>query len=90
VVKDKSDEIQKDINVRIYPNPTNGIINLDIDGRIINPAISITDLSGKEVYKERINITGQRSIDISFLKKGFYIVRVKDDKSFTSKKIVVY
>lgn len=89
-VKDKSDEIQKDINVRIYPNPTNGIINLDIDGRIINPAISITDLSGKEVYKERINITGQRSIDISFLKKGFYIVRVKDDKSFTSKKIVVY
>lgn len=84
----KSGDIKEDINFRIYPNPTSGIINFDTDDQICNPLISIIDLTGKEVYKGEINSGLQSKIDVSYLKKGFYLVRLQFDRNVISQKII--
>jgi hypothetical protein len=58
---------------KLYPNPTNGIVNVsNIDNL---KAISILDVRGK-VYPININ----NSIDVSFLNSGVYFMRFETSK----------
>ena len=67
----------------VFPNPSNGMINLDID-EIEIQSVNITDLTGKTVFLNRE--TQQNRIDISELKSGIYFVTVKTiNGRFTTK-----
>lgn len=59
-------------DLKVYPNPTNDIINIDNNGEISQ--ISITDLLGKIVFQTQENIS---KIDLSFLKTGVYIAKIE-------------
>jgi len=65
-------------SVAIYPNPNEGIFTVEYEGEIIVD-ISIIDITGKEVYNNTMNKTSQ--INISYLHKGLYFVRLLDDSS---------
>lgn len=71
-------DITKDISLNIYPNPSNGIINLNYSfSSPENLTIEIYNSSGALVYNER-NITAQsgtKSIDMSNFSNGLYHVR---------------
>lgn len=71
----------------VYPNPTNGRINIDLKG---HPAVSITvyDISGKEVYfSNTVSQAGRMSLDLG--KRGIYFVKlVTANESFINKIIV--
>lgn len=62
----------------IYPNPSNGVIN--IIQKNFNPGIriEIVSTSGQIVYYTRIGGITDCAIDLSFLPKGMYIVRAID------------
>ncbi len=61
-------------NIRIYPNPTTGIVNINSKrNRIKN--VSITNISKQMVYKKTVN-GFDITIDISNLPKGIYFVNV--------------
>lgn len=61
--------------LNIYPNPTNGIINIQIpDGK--NALYSIFDLQGKILLSGKIE---SRNIDISSLANGMYFVKISFD-----------
>lgn len=62
----------------IYPNPTRGIVT--VEG---NTTITIIDIQGRVVATEKVE--GLKSIDISSLPKGVYVVR---DNYGATKKIV--
>tara|TARA_B100000902_G_C27302837_1_gene913798 strand:+ start:104 stop:1003 length:900 start_codon:yes stop_codon:yes gene_type:complete len=62
---------KEDVQTRIFPNPANSIINLEIND-ISN--VEIYDLLGKKI-KEKNNIQGSFIINVSDINKGvFYIV----------------
>lgn len=58
----------------MYPNPTADFITfkINIEERM---NVSITDLSGKEVYTGWVNPT--KMVDVSFLDNGIYVVELK-------------
>ncbi len=64
----------------IYPNPAGSILNFETEGLINNPVkIKIFDLSGKKL----LQFDNQKSIDVSNLIPGSYILMVSDhDKMF--------
>lgn len=65
-VKDKTNLIN------IYPNPANSILNFKpIDDKIYN--ISIHNIQGKIVY---CNVGELKGIDITYLDKGMYFVKI--------------
>ena len=71
--------------VNIYPNPTNGIVN--IEGENINK-IEVYNISGKKII-ETININNLTSIDISDHQNGIYFIHITSDNGVLVKKIVL-
>ncbi|TVQ89572.1 MAG: T9SS C-terminal target domain-containing protein [Bacteroidetes bacterium] len=75
------DEFTDDQMMHIFPNPNSGIFTLDLNlnrgERMLN--IMVYDISGKLVYqseKPARNKNFNSELDLSFLKKGVYFIRV--------------
>ena len=67
--------------VKIYPNPTTGIIN--IEGNNINK-VDVIDANGSIIISKN-----PRKIDLTKLKKGIYFIRITTDTSVTLEKIIL-
>lgn len=74
------DELEQDHEVKIFPNPTNGICTIEVSGDVNNDAnLIIYDLMGRPVHTEKMNATqtfADAYLDLSFLTKGKYIVKI--------------
>ena len=60
--------------IKIYPNPTNNIINIEGLNKNENKTIQIFDVQGKLVITKTIIEKG--TIDLSELNKGVYVIKV--------------
>lgn len=79
--------ITENINAfSIYPNPTNGIVNILSNGNELSE-LTVKDITGKIVLVK--NFQSIISINLDNYGKGVYIVDVKNNLGFTSKKISV-
>ncbi|MEI6433850.1 MAG: T9SS type A sorting domain-containing protein [Bacteroidota bacterium] len=74
------DEVGK-IGVMIYPNPVKDQLNIVTNGTIRN--ISITDFSGKTIFKGI-----SQCVDISALNKGVYFVKVETAQGISNTKFI--
>jgi hypothetical protein len=61
--------------IKLYPNPTNGIINYE-SNNIEILKIQVTDLTGK-VILEKSNLEVSGYINISSLNQGVYLINIK-------------
>ena len=79
-------------NISVYPNPTNGIISIDMMN--VDPSyydITITNILGKEILYINENVTGiyNNKLDLSSFSKGTYIIQIANkNKVFTDKIII--
>ena len=71
--------------VSIYPNPTNGILNIK---NAENSNIAIYNLLGELLISKKCN-SAFSTINVSGLAEGTYIVKVVSEKNITTKKISV-
>jgi len=72
--------------ISIYPNPTNGMINYQLEKDNIK-GLSIFNTTGHLILNKSIN-KQKGSIDLSSFVKGIYILRIQTDNSILTKKIV--
>lgn len=80
-------------SITAYPNPTNGKLNIQWETTATEKAtISVTDVTGREVFKSNINMTsgnGAAQADLSALTNGMYIISVKSASVNYNSKIQV-
>lgn len=80
-------------DITIAPNPSNGNFNLKLNSSIQESAeIRITDITGKSVYNEVINVVpGEMNKSISFdaPTSGMYIMQFATDKGQHTEKLVI-
>ena len=71
-------------NISIYPNPVNDILNIKSKD---NQKVSfvIIDINGREIISKTSN---DNNINVSNLKKGIYFVKITNDNSSITKKII--
>jgi hypothetical protein len=64
--------------VQVYPNPTNGIVYLNISNELGNNAnVQVTSIDGKVVYNAtNMSTSTINKIDFSSLKSGLYFVKI--------------
>lgn len=72
-------------DIKIYPNPVSGneitiITNSDI-------LVEVYDVLGKKVKQQNLTVN-QKKINITGLKKGIYLLRLKSDNGTITKKLV--
>ncbi|MBI5541974.1 MAG: DUF2271 domain-containing protein [Bacteroidia bacterium] len=66
----------------IFPNPSNGIINISFNKAFSNEQISIEDYTGRIIYNETINQNNGsvKTIDLSKYSNGIYFLKVNNEK----------
>ncbi len=77
------DEINN-INVSVYPNPANDVINIELDK---DANIEVLDILG-QIIKTINNNNKETTIDIKNLPSGVYFVRITTDKEIITKKLI--
>jgi len=72
--------------ISIYPNPTNGIVNLEFAENNIKK-LTILDITGKQVI-EKTEVQQNEQIDVSSFDSGIYVISIiTDNEIFTTKLI---
>ncbi|MDF1675985.1 MAG: SBBP repeat-containing protein [Vicingaceae bacterium] len=73
-------DISEQINV--YPNPTDGIVNIDLGKHYSEISINLNDIVGKNIINKTLQNMTLFDIDIQNLPKGVYFMHLLvDDKS---------
>ena len=84
-----TDDNTLDSAFRIFPNPSNGQMTLNIDGTFGEGQIRIFDINGRAVYTQDAVLQGSVNIDASRLNTGIYILNITtDNNTFTTKLII--
>ena len=88
-----SGDIELAKNLNIYPNPTKGIFNISFVADEVNSfELTIIDAFGKLIEMENKEMfVGEytKQVDLSEYPRGIYMVQIKTNNSFITKRVVV-
>ena len=88
-------EINKNNDIRIFPNPANKLITIQSSFNLCNNEITIYNIQGVEMLSfDKLGIVqhdaeNKITIDISMLPEGLYFVTIKGKEIFYKEKIIV-
>jgi hypothetical protein len=77
---------------RVYPNPTDGVIYLQMGENSARPlAVTIYDVAGRQVLNVPATslVAGYNTIDLTSLLNGQYMIQVTTDTELLSQRIIV-
>jgi len=81
--------IENNSFVNIYPNPTNGLVNIDIRN-IPDAELLIFSLSGQMLFSNNITTANTVSqIDLTWLPRGAYVLQIKNENNNIIRKLVI-
>jgi hypothetical protein len=89
-----SDNIVVQKELKLYPNPTNGVINIEMSGVKGDLNVSFFNLNGSMVHTENMNNSSKAKvlksqINLFRLAKGMYIVKLSNENAVVIKKLMV-
>ena len=78
-------------NILVYPNPSNGIINLRIDNNDNNIiSLSLIDITGRKVWQNKIaGLQINEPVNLTSVGKGYYFLRISTQKATATKSIII-
>lgn len=80
---------ESDIRFGIYPNPNNGNFVISCNNINYNKAIiDITNIVGQNVYSKKLD-NKTENLQLDFLRKGLYFVKLNIDGKTATKKIII-
>lgn len=85
-------DVKSSGNIKVFPNPGNGLIQLDMDAPLHGDAeLTVTSLFGQRVYAEKGSYASlaHSTLDLSHLQKGFYLLTVKSGLSKLEQRILI-
>ena len=80
-------------SVILYPNPSKGLINLDVENNLIGKLnVRIFNQSGKKIFERDFDKNGEKlvqHIDISRESVGLYVISLYINGQFSSLKFII-
>jgi len=67
------------IKTKIYPNPTNDIIRIDLEKNNSNITIEITNNLGQIIKSGKFNSTSEVILNLENLTAGIYFIKVENE-----------
>ncbi len=76
-------------NFMIYPNPSEGDINIVSRQNMGNSTISIYDINGRKVFTQEVNLTGTVNLQARNLTTGIYIIKIEGINYTHNSKLII-
>jgi len=78
--------VESEPKVNIYPNPSSGLVNIEV-GDDSNPSrIIVRNISGQIVHSTPFS----KSIDLAYLSRGSYILNIQYEEGTIRKKLIIH
>jgi hypothetical protein len=81
------DENELSNNVTVFPNPSNGVINISLGELNGDFQVEVQDANGKVVYLSEVENSNEETINLQGVATGVYFVRVTMDDQVNVKKV---
>jgi hypothetical protein len=76
-------------DIKIYPNPSQNFLKINVDSIINGEQITISDLSGKVVLQKKAEVNlNEYTVDIRDIKTGIYLLTFKSSHTTWTKRII--
>ena len=80
-----SDIIDNNIEVEIFPNPVNDILNIRIDRLLDSFTVDLYEISGKKIISSyKFTNNNMATIDLSYLKSSIYMLVISNELGLTT------
>lgn len=79
----------KNVDFSVYPNPSNGIFTVSVDGIENNVNMTVQNLQGQVVYNKVYTNSFTEDVDLTGLAKGVYFIKLMNDNTNQVRKIVI-
>lgn len=73
----------------IYPNPVNNRLYLKTKKSLGDATLHLSDLNGREVLSQKVNLFGEVELDVSRLQSGLYVLNIKGNDFESNQKIII-
>ena len=83
-----NEDIALSKGIKVYPNPSNGIVNVAIANYIGELTIQVYDINGRKVVETSSDFTGEKSLNLNGLHSGVYAVNIEGSDFSYSTKII--
>lgn len=84
-----NNDFNYDTNIKVYPNPSNGLIKFTIPSYVGKVTIAVFDLNGRRLMNKSIDFNSSADLDLSNFSKGIYLLKLKGDGIENIQKIVI-
>ena len=77
--------------VNLYPNPSNGIITINMPPAKEGAVITVFNVLGKQVYSQNIKTASFENINLNLqhLGKGIYSINIAKGNEMSTQKVVI-
>jgi len=77
--------------ITIYPNPSNGLVNINVEGIDVKEINSVTiyNAIGEIVYTDKKSVVNQLQINSTEWSKGIYTIQVNTKAKLLNKKLII-
>lgn len=72
----------------VYPNPTNSILNIELNSSHTNLTYQIFDILGKQITTETLEAGNLSQIDVSNWNSGLYLIKISTGDKTETKRFV--
>ena len=80
--------VNSDFGIEVYPNPSNGTVNISFPKDTKDVKLTVTDITGKVIYKQILKNPNIETVNINS-GKGVYFLQLEFDNNRLVSKIIL-
>lgn len=73
----------------VYPNPIRGKMQIDGPLTLQNIQMTVTDIAGRAVIREKRQVNGKTELDVSTLPAGAYVLQIESQQRQVTTRFII-
>ncbi|MTE26163.1 T9SS type A sorting domain-containing protein [Winogradskyella ouciana] len=82
------DDFEEGSSLRLYPNPTSDVLNIEFKSVIADGTLEVFDILGKQVFVQSITSNNISQIDVTNWESGLYLIKMSSENGEETKRFI--
>ena len=81
-------ELEQQNTLKIYPNPSNDVLNVQIYTAALNGTLEVYNVLGRQVVSQSLSLNETLTVDVSDWNDGLYLVKISTENGEETKRFI--